>query len=108
MFQNAQVCISDEKSEKVNNNIKVEIKRLQNLLCDVPLVIRERVSRRLQRIKNSQQLSSFLLKCCKNNLVSIEEKESCGFGFFNGSRAPMTSVHTVCKEEKIEIEPCST
>lgn len=63
----------NERNNTVTQNIKNEFNRLEDYLMHVPLEIREKFSIKLKCIKNTQQLTSFLVNI-NRSLTSVNKR----------------------------------
>eukprot|EP00102_Acyrthosiphon_pisum_P018293 XP_008189990.1 PREDICTED: uncharacterized protein LOC103311926 [Acyrthosiphon pisum] len=73
---NAFQSLADDQvaSNKANDELETEFLRIKELLNDVPLDIRKKLTKKLNVIKNAQQLTKLMVTCCRGLSVATKRK----------------------------------
>jgi len=61
-------------SNKANDGLETEFLRIKELLNDVPLDIRQKLTKNQNVIKNAQQLTKLMVTCCRGLSVATKRK----------------------------------
>ncbi|KAF0706594.1 SWIM-type domain-containing protein, partial [Aphis craccivora] len=68
--------LADDKatSHKENYALEQEFLRVKEFLNDVPLDIRQKLTKKLNVIKNAQQLTKLMVTCCRGLSIATKRK----------------------------------